>query len=95
MNKIILFTLGLAALFFLSACGDEATSPATGDRDHSEKEHKEHKGSDAKAAFACPMKCEEEKTYPEAGKCPKCEMDLKAVAAKKEHKHDDGHDHAH
>jgi hypothetical protein len=28
------------------------------------------------AAYYCPMKCEGEKTYPAAGKCPKCKMDL-------------------
>ena len=32
-----------------------------------------------KAAFACPMKCEGEKTYDKAGSCPKCKMDLKKV----------------
>ncbi len=26
--------------------------------------------------YQCPMKCEGEKTYMEAGKCPKCNMDL-------------------
>ena len=30
-----------------------------------------------KTAFACPMKCEGEKTYDKAGYCPKCKMDLK------------------
>jgi hypothetical protein len=30
-------------------------------------------------AFACPMKCEGDKTYPAAGKCPKCGMDLVEV----------------
>ncbi|MFO7672865.1 MAG: heavy metal-binding domain-containing protein [Lutibacter sp.] len=30
-----------------------------------------------KTAFACPMKCEGEKTYEKAGSCPKCKMDLK------------------
>ena len=34
-------------------------------------------------ANQCPMKCEGGKTYDKAGKCPKCGMDLKAVA--KEH----------
>ena len=28
-------------------------------------------------AYACPMKCEGDKTYDKAGKCPKCGMDLK------------------
>ena len=31
-------------------------------------------------AYQCPMKCEGDKTYDKAGKCPKCNMDLKAVA---------------
>jgi hypothetical protein len=32
--------------------------------------------------YACPMKCEGDKTYPQAGKCPKCGMDLQPVEAK-------------
>ncbi len=32
------------------------------------------------ATFACPMKCEGEKTYPVAGKCPVCGMDLEPVS---------------
>ncbi|HSQ47819.1 MAG TPA: heavy metal-binding domain-containing protein [Lutibacter sp.] len=32
-----------------------------------------------KTAYACPMKCEGEKTYEKAGSCPKCKMDLKKV----------------
>lgn len=30
-------------------------------------------------AYACPMKCEGEKTYPAPGQCPVCGMDLVAV----------------
>lgn len=52
-----------------------------------EKEMKE-------TAFACPMKCEEGKTYDKAGKCPKCGMDLKEVKKKEEKKDDhSGHQH--
>lgn len=29
--------------------------------------------------YKCPMKCEKEKTYDKAGKCPVCKMSLKAV----------------
>lgn len=36
----------------------------------------------AAKAYACPMKCEGDKTYAEAGKCPKCGMYLKEVKAK-------------
>ncbi len=33
----------------------------------------------ATATFQCPMKCEGDKTYAEAGACPTCKMDLKKV----------------
>jgi predicted transcriptional regulator len=52
----------------------------------------------AMAVYQCPMKCEAEKTYAEAGTCPKCEMDLKKVevaaeeSAAVEESHE-GHDH--
>src|SRR5574343_1655581 len=29
--------------------------------------------------YQCPMKCEGDKTYDKAGKCPKCNMNLKAL----------------
>jgi len=31
----------------------------------------------AAAEYACPMKCEGDKTYPEPGRCPVCGMHLK------------------
>ncbi len=33
----------------------------------------------AMATYHCTMKCEGEKTYDKAGKCPKCKMDLKEM----------------
>lgn len=36
-------------------------------------EHAEH------THYQCPMKCEGDKFYEEAGKCPVCEMDLKEM----------------
>jgi len=30
--------------------------------------------------YACPMLCEGEKTYAQAGKCPVCKMDLQEIA---------------
>ncbi len=56
----------------------------------------------AMAVYACPMKCEGDKTYSEEGSCPKCNMDLKKVEAshddddnekKSEEENHDGHDH--
>lgn len=42
---------------------------------HENGEHHEH----MEEAYACPMKCEGDKTYDEAGKCPVCEMDMEKV----------------
>ena len=42
-----------------------------------EKEVKKVKDS-TKMAFACPMKCEGDKTYEKEGQCPKCNMNLKS-----------------
>jgi transcription initiation factor IIE alpha subunit len=39
------------------------------------------------------MKCEGEKTYDKAGKCPKCGMALEELKKKEDHKHDDSHKH--
>lgn len=79
-----LFQIGLIAFAMIAftACG--------GNDDHGHDEHsdhKEHMHSDSTdhmheehaAAYECPMKCEGDKTYAEAGKCPVCKMDLKAV----------------
>ncbi len=35
--------------------------------------------------FACPMKCEGDKTYPAAGRCPKCGMKLSQLKAHADH----------
>lgn len=35
--------------------------------------------------FACPMKCEGEKTYPTSQECPKCGMELQDVNAHQDH----------
>jgi len=35
----------------------------------------------ADSVYQCPMKCEGEKTYDKAGKCPKCGMNLKEIPA--------------
>lgn len=37
--------------------------------------------SDAPARYACPMKCEDERTYDAPGKCPACKMNLKLIPA--------------
>jgi hypothetical protein len=41
--------------------------------------------------YACPMRCEGDKTYEEAGTCPVCKMDLKEVSMMEADS--TGHDH--
>ncbi|MBN8682475.1 MAG: hypothetical protein J0L99_07475 [Chitinophagales bacterium] len=60
-----------ALLLVFSACGNN------------KNEHQQH---GAATSWQCPMKCEGEKTYAEAGACPVCKMDLKAVENHSEHK---------
>jgi len=45
------------------------------------------------AIYQCPMKCEGDKTYNKAGKCPKCNMNLTKVKAKNSTDNHKGHDH--
>ncbi len=66
MNKII-----IASLLFLSiAC--------SGNKSDKEATTETHAASEKK--YACPMQCEGDKTYAEAGKCPVCKMELEEVA---------------
>jgi len=44
-------------------------------------------------AYQCPMKCEGDKTYDKAGKCPKCNMNFAKVEPKKEKDNHQGHNH--
>ena len=69
MNKIILslFTAGILSAI---ACNQHPQPPATTTTT----------GAAVKASvYACPMQCEGDKTYPQAGQCPKCGMDLELV----------------
>ena len=66
--KSILFA---AIMLFLAACG--------GNTDKTQKAATEATATSEKK-YACPMQCEGEKTYAEAGKCPVCKMDLQEVA---------------
>lgn len=67
--------LGLLALLllFFAACKNGAT------------DHSQHGGN--AVAYQCPMKCEGEKTYPQPGSCPVCNMDLKPVEMPAGHDH--------
>ena len=64
-----------ASLVFLSiACSKKA--------EKSEQQQDETVKTETVAAkkYACPMLCEGEKTYAQAGKCPVCKMELQEIA---------------
>ena len=68
MNKLI---FALLFFVFIACSGNEKKSTTkTADKTQTAETKK----------YACPMKCEGEKTYAEAGKCPVCKMDLQEVA---------------
>ena len=87
-HLLMIFAAAVVLTTSLTSCGEQA---ATG-TDSDKVEASEH-GHDHAAEYACPMLCEGDKTYAEAGKCPSCGMPLKAIAH--EHGHDHGHGHAH
>lgn len=70
MRKI-LFALPLTLLFACS--GNQEKTKSADDKAETAK-------ISATKEYACPMQCEGEKTYAQAGKCPVCKMDLQEVA---------------
>ena len=86
MRKLVyasLFVLGMAVM----SCGQEKKVEAEKPEAAKEVEQvepateavHEHSEEMAAAIYQCPMKCEGEKTYAEAGTCPVCKMDLKEI----------------
>lgn len=78
MKKILLAT-GLLATILCFGCSQHSGSSNTGASPATETSA--GSATDAAKAYACPMQCEGEKTYPAPGSCPKCGMDLELVAA--------------
>ena len=73
MKKSILI-LGTLMLLFVG------TSVITSCNDKNSSEKTEIKNKEVKTVkYACPMKCEGDKTYDKPGKCPECGMDLEEV----------------
>jgi hypothetical protein len=79
MKKFIFSSV--VALAFLTSCGsDAAKAKSDSALDSANKANVVPANGGAHvAAYQCPMKCEGEKTYDAAGKCPACQMDLKEV----------------
>ena len=84
MKKIVLvLVLAVTLGVTFTSCKKDKKADAT--------EETTGETASADQVYQCPMDCEHGKSYTEAGKCPVCEMDLKAKKAGEEvseHKHD-------
>ena len=92
MKRTVL-TVGLAMLFAIGSTtfiGCDSEDHHDGDHhEHAEgMEHNEdmetsdentEEAEGEHGMFQCPMKCEGDKMYEEAGSCPKCGMDLQEI----------------
>lgn len=74
--------------FFMASCGNKGAS-SKGDTPEEQTAVADTSSASKPmaAVYQCPMKCEGEKTYDAAGKCPKCGMDLKEVENHEGHSH--------
>lgn len=69
--KRVMYSVVIATAIALTSCGGETkTEEHNEGHDHSEM---------SSTQYACPMKCEGDKTYSEKGECPTCHMDLEEV----------------
>jgi len=68
-HSILILSLMLAFALVMPSCTNNGTKTT-------------EQVSTEKIAYACPMKCEGDKTYAQAGKCPKCGMDLEKQTVK-------------
>ena len=71
--KKVMYSIMIASAVILTSCGGETKT-----EEHNHEGHT-HEHSESTTNYACPMKCEGEKTYGEAGECPVCHMDLEGV----------------
>lgn len=69
--KKVMYSIVVVTAIILTSCGENKTE------EHNHEGHDHSEMSSTK--YACPMKCEGEKTYDKKGECPKCHMDLKEV----------------
>ena len=77
---VLIFTMGI---FFASCCNDTKKETKEKVEEVKTEVKKEAPKVVAMATYQCPMKCEGDKTYTEAGSCSVCKMDLKKVEGAK------------
>ncbi len=87
-KQIIALSVILVISLVLTSCGSKSGTP-TATTSNTDQMTVDTAGASKPmvAVYQCPMKCEGEKTYDKAGKCPKCGMDLKEM------ENHEGHDH--
>ena len=87
-KQIIALSVLLVITLIMTSCGSKSGTPPT-TTSTTEQMAVDTAGASkpVAAVYQCPMKCEGEKTYDQAGKCPKCGMDLKEL------ENHEGHDH--
>ena len=66
MKKTI-YLISVIVTLALTSCNNEPKTEAHNDSEMTQTQ------------YACPMKCEGDKTYDKPGQCPTCKMDLKEV----------------
>lgn len=76
MKKTLFFALMVAVA---TACSSQSTKTEEHTHEATADSNKATVASSDSAQYQCPMKCEAEKTYTKAGKCPSCGMDLALV----------------
>jgi hypothetical protein len=72
--KTVIITASFSTVLILAACGSKT--------EKTEVKSETTVGTtqtSTTATYACPMKCEGDKTYDKAGTCPVCNMDLEEV----------------
>ena len=67
MKQLKMALMAIITIFCTSTLNAQAKKDSTEKHEHT-------------MSYKCPMKCEGTKTYDKAGKCPKCNMNLKEVA---------------
>lgn len=88
MKKTIVMMVFAIAMVTTVSCNKKETTETTTEPTTTEQTAHEHKEGDThQLAYACPMDCENGKTYDKPGKCPVCEMDLTEVESHEGHQH--------
>ena len=87
-KQIISLSVTLIITLAIISCGSKSsTSQTTSSNPEQMAADTVDASKPVAAVYQCPMKCEGEKTYDQAGKCPKCGMDLEGLSGHEGHEH--------